>query len=158
MFSRSRMKLIALTLVLASPIGGFGITDKQATAATIAPTTLQTIDHSTIAQANKQYECQQIANVFSMGNGFQNTGNLNSSQNLIDNLLVGMQGLSLSDPKLRSLQTRYIQYFSAASQTLTAGSQSANDDAQLERLITLAQVNSSLGSSLGQELVEYCLQ
>jgi hypothetical protein len=155
---RYGIRAIALTTLLIGGFSGVNNSGNRAIAAEINPSQTQIIAQTNAAI--KQAECQQIANVFSAGSGFQNTGNLNASTNLIDNLIVGLQGLNLQDPKLRSLQTRYIQYFTAANQTLAAGQQSsaAGNDAELERLIALAQVSNNAGSALGQELIEYCLQ
>lgn len=114
-----------------------------------------------IAAQPKVVECQAIADVFAGGStNFQNTGNLNASVSLVDRLLAGMQKLQLQDPRLRSLQGRYVQYFSSASQMMQAAGKAntAGNTATLETMMTLAQANNAVGSQLSQELVEYCLQ
>lgn len=109
-----------------------------------------------VAAQNKAVECQAIADVFEGGStSFQNTGNLNASVALVDRLLAGMQKLQLQDPQLRSLQGRYIQYFSSASQMMQAAGKAntAGNTATLENMMTLAQANNAVGSQLSQELV-----
>ncbi len=113
------------------------------------------------ASPTKAAECQAITDVFQGASAnFQNTGNLSASVSLVDRLSAGLQGLKLQDPKLVNLQSRYIQYFNSSRQMMQTGNtaNTAGDDTALRSLIALAQTNSSTGSHLSQELVEYCLQ
>lgn len=107
---------------------------------------------------DKSGECLAVANVFQeAGQGYALSGNLNDALKLTDRLITSMEKLNLKDGKLKSLQGRYIDYFNSSKELLQKGQQNQNNDAALNALMASARASSATGHSLGQELVEYCL-
>ncbi|HAN45632.1 MAG TPA: hypothetical protein DCQ32_03665 [Cyanobacteria bacterium UBA8156] len=110
------------------------------------------------ANPDKLSECLTLANTLQGAAGnLQPTGDLNTALAVTGRLQQNLRGLQLRDRQLQSFQQRYLAFFATAETLLNQGRTTGNEDT-LRTLIGTAQQHNLTGSTLAQEVVEYCLK
>ncbi|NJK59140.1 MAG: hypothetical protein HC918_01110 [Oscillatoriales cyanobacterium SM2_1_8] len=108
--------------------------------------------------SDKLSECLLLANTLQGAAGnVQATGNMGTALALTGRLQQNLRQLQLRDRQLQGFQQRYLSFFATAETLLQQGSAATGDDA-LRSLIGNAQQHNLTGSTLAQEVTEYCLK